>query len=256
VRATFGSGMAAHLIIAGNQKCGTTALFDMLAEHPEVAVPHDGRKELHFFDRIAWWRPMNAYQRGKHRRRWSAEDRSAATVCLEATPILGYMSAPRSPDCFALAHRYDPTARIILLFRNPIDRAYSQWSMERRRGNTNLDFEAAIAHERQIAPFHRVHSYVSRGEYDRIADNALRTFGPAQVLFLKTEELLNRPADVLSRVQQFAGIEEVALEHKESFKGRYDAKMTPETRAQLWTHFAPHNARFSALTGIDVSDWN
>ena len=256
MRATFGSGMAAHLIIAGNQKCGTTALFDMLAEHPEVAVPHDGRKELHFFDRIAWWRPMNAYQRGKHRRRWSAEDRSAATVCLEATPILGYMSAPRSPDCFALAHRYDPTARIILLFRNPIDRAYSQWSMERRRGNTDLDFEAAIAHERQIAPFHRVHSYVSRGEYDRIADNALRTFGPAQVLFLKTEELLNRPADVLSRVQQFAGIEEVALEHKESFKGRYDAKMTPETRAQLRTHFAPHNARFSALTGIDVSDWN
>ena len=96
--------MAGHLIIAGNQKCGTTALFDMLADHPEVPVPHDGRKELHFFDRVTWWRTMNAYQHGKHRQRWSADDSSAATVYLEATPILGFMSAPRHPDCFALAH--------------------------------------------------------------------------------------------------------------------------------------------------------
>ena len=111
-------------------------------------------------------------------------------------------------------------------------------------------------HERHIGPFHRVHSYVGRGEYDRIAENALHTFGPEQLLFLKTEELLNRPADVLSRVQQFAGIEEIVLEHKESFKGSYDAKMNPETRDQLRVHFAPHNARLSALTGMDVSDWN
>ena len=127
--------------------------------------------------------------------------------------------------------------------------------MEHKRGNTDLDFEAAIAHERLAGPFHRVHSYVSRGEYDRIAENALQTFGQENVLFLKTEELLNHPAEVLSRVQRFAGIEDIQLEHKESFRGSYDAKMDPETREQLRVHFAQHNAQFSALTGIDVSDW-
>ena len=244
--------MAANLIIAGNQKCGTTALFDMLAEHPEVAVPHDGRKELHFFNevpRLTW------YNQWKHRRRWAKADRERATVCLEATPILGYCSAPRTPDCLELVKQFDPEARIILLFRDPVDRAYSQWSMELKRGNTDLDFEAALQMEEQVGPFHPVHSYRHRGEYDRIAENALRTFEAEQLLFLKTEELLHHPERVLPRVQRFAGIEEIALEHKESFRGSYDSKMAPETREKLSAHYAPHNVRFSELTGLDVADW-
>lgn len=44
------------------------------------------------------------------------------------------------------AHRSrEVFAQIILLFRNPIDRAISQWNMERKKDNTDLDFEAAIA---------------------------------------------------------------------------------------------------------------
>lgn len=244
--------MATHLIIAGNQKCGTTALFDMLATHPEVAIPRDGQKELHFFDRI---QRLTTKGRFRYWRFWRPYNRLCAQVCLEATPILGYYSSARTPDSFELIKAYDGNARIILLFRNPINRAYSHWSMEQKRGNTDLDFEAAIAHERQIAPFHRVHSYVSRGEYDRIAANALRTFGPEQVLFLKTEELLHHPDQVLPRVQRFAGIKEITIEHKTSFRGSYDSTMAPETREQLRAHYAPHNARFCELTGLNVSDW-
>lgn len=192
----------------------------------------------------------------RYKMHWTIGQNWSRKTLLEATPILGYFSTPRKPDRLKLVSQFDPDARIILLFRNPVDRAYSQWSMQHKRGNTDLDFEAAIAHERQIERFHRVHSYASRCEYDRIAEKTLQTFGAEQVLFLKTEELLNHPADVLSRVQQFAGIEDTQLEHKESFKGSYDAKMAPETRDQLRAHFEPHNARFSALTGIDVSDWN
>lgn len=176
-------------------------------------------------------------------------------MCLEATPILGYFSAPRTPDCLELVKQYDLKARIILLFRNPVDRAYSHWSMVLKRGNTNLDFEAALQMEEQVGPSHPVHSYRHRGEYDRIAENALLTFDAEQLLFLKTEELLHHPERVLPRVQQFAGIEEIALENKESFRGSYDSKMAPETREKLSAHYAAHNARFCELTGLDVADW-
>jgi len=244
--------MAANLIIAGNQKCGTTALFDMLAEHPEVAVPKDGRKELHFFNEI---RGLTWYNQWKHRRRWASADRSRATVCLEATPILGYFSAPHTPDCLEMVKEFDADARAILLFRNPIDRAYSQWSMEHKRGNTDLDFEGAIKHEKAVGPFHPVHSYIHRGEYGRIAENAMRVLGSEQVLFIKTETLLHHPERVLSEVQRFAGIEEIELEHKRSFEGKYTSTMSPETREELRRHYEPHNARFAQLTGIDASDW-
>ena len=99
--------------------------------------------------------------------------------------------------------------------------------MELKRGNTDLDFEAALQMEEQVEPFHPVHSYRHRGEYDRIVENALRTFDADQLLFLKTEELLHHPEQVLPRVQRFTGIEEIALEHKESFRGSYNSKMAP-----------------------------
>ena len=91
--------------------------------------------------------------------------------------------------------------------------------MERKRGNTNIDFKAAIAHKRRIGHFDHLHGHISPGEYRRSAKNAMLPFSPEQVLLLNTEEFLNQPANVLSQMHQFAEIEGINLEHKKTFQG-------------------------------------
>ena len=152
--------MPQHVIIAGNQKCGTTALFDILKDHPEIAVPQDGRKELHFFNRID---RLHWYNRRKYTQRWSHEDRRTKRACLEATPVLGYYSAPHTPCCLELVKEFNPDTKIIMMFRNPVDRAYSHWNMEFNRGATDLDFEQALLHEKRQGSFDMVYSFLDRG---------------------------------------------------------------------------------------------
>ena len=83
-----------------------------------------------------------------------------------------------------------------------------------------------------------------------------RFFRRENVLYIKTEQLLRQPDQLLRDIQDFMGVNRVDIEHKESFRGNYDSDMASETREQLRTYFAPHNARFSELTGIDVANWS
>ena len=72
--------------------------------------------------------------------------------------------------------------RLIVILRNPIERAYSHWAMEHRRGNDQLPFALALEQEearcREALPFqHRVFSYVDRGFYSAQLRRLWRFFG-------------------------------------------------------------------------------
>ena len=108
-------------LIAGVQKAGTTALFSYLAEHPELQAP--SCKELHIFDGDAFERTsldatVDAF--------FPPAD---GRLRFEATPVTLYW-----PQALERVRAYRPEMRLILLFRDPAERAFSQWRMERARG--------------------------------------------------------------------------------------------------------------------------
>jgi hypothetical protein len=106
-------------LIIGAQKCGTSALHTHLAKHPQI-VP-GCQKEIHFFDQEAH------YQKGAiwyHLHFPSLEGLNPGTIAFEATPH--YLYAPGTAERI---HRYDPHMQLIVLLRNPIERAYSAWNM-------------------------------------------------------------------------------------------------------------------------------
>jgi len=188
-----------NFIVIGVQKAGTTALHDYLAEHPALAV--SDVKEVHFFD--------------DETQDWSAPDYAAyhahfpadgARLRGEATPIYIYW-----PNALQRIHAYNPAMRLILMLRDPVDRAWSHWRMETARGVEQHPFAWCVRRGRQrlfdAEPWghHREFSYVERGFYGAQAARLLGIFPRDQVLILRAEDLRSDPESALDQVSAFLG---------------------------------------------------
>jgi len=189
--------MKVGAFIVGAQKCGTTALFDYLAQHPLVTVPT--RKELHWFDddEVGW-------EITQHRRLHdSFLRRNDWQLALDATPT--YLWHPEAPARIAT---YNPNARLIVMVRDPVERAYSHWLMERSRGNEPQSFQAAVERETRADGSGRdpVRSYVARGFYGYQLRRLLRWFPPGQLAVVWQDALWRDHGRVLGLLCRFLGL--------------------------------------------------
>src|SRR5215203_4509645 len=118
--------------IVGVQKAATSTLHTMLVRHRHIA--RGDAKELHFFDdeRLDWSAPD--YRRYAVRRTHPGQ-----RIAGDATPSYIWW-----PGALGRMHRYNPDMRLIASFRDPIERAFSQWSMERHRQPSYPGFSESI----------------------------------------------------------------------------------------------------------------
>ena len=189
-----------HFCIAGVQKCGTSALFSYLRGHPQLQLAPE--KEAHFFDNdaIPWARPdYNAYHR-----LFLNDGRLRG----DATPIYVYW-----PPTLPRIYRYNPSMRLVLIYRCPIARAWSHWKMEYVAGRETEPFAWAIRQGRARVQsggargHHRVFSYVERGFYGEQLRRVLSLFPREQLLFLRMQDLAAQPEKVLDATCAFLGVE-------------------------------------------------
>lgn len=240
------------LFVIGVQKAGTTSLDAYLRLHPSLAGP--AVKETHFFDDedVAWDAPP--YERLHSYYPFPVEGR----LRFEATPASSFW-----PPALGRIRRYNPAARIIMLLRDPIARAWSHWAMESHRGVEALSFSDAIRSGRQrvadapLGPAWRDYSYVERGLYLPQVRRALMLFPDSQLLFLESQSLLKDAAATLARIADFAGIEAFPpvpeiRERPNPLRG-----LAPNGRdvALLKDLFVEDAREAVALTGIDADHW-
>jgi hypothetical protein len=170
-------------VIIGAHKCGTTSLYHSLTRHPHVEGA--ATKELEFFNRhfdkgIEW------YRRCFPRPRWKDGRRS---ITGEATPY--YLFHPHAAKRMA---EVVPRARMIVLLRNPVDRAYSHYHHRTRLGRETRSFEEAIEaettrllrkvgktaqHENRARGDNERSKYLSKGASMWISSCAGRSFSTA-----------------------------------------------------------------------------
>jgi Sulfotransferase domain len=143
--------------------------------------------------------------------------------------------------------------RLIAMLRNPVDRTYSDYQFsEVRHGREKATFEETIA-----AYLDRPHgdSPLQRSIY---VDHLLRWssfFSDEQMLVLKSEDVFERPQEMLKRVQDFLDLPvwtptDSDLQDKRN-KGSYEQPMNPITKRQLEEYFKPHNQRLYEYLGED-----
>jgi hypothetical protein len=238
-------------VIAGAQKCGTTALDAYLRTHSEIGMA--AVKEVHFFDEEKnFCGPLPPYSI-YHSHFTHADSRK---IWGEATPV--YMYWKSAPERI---YQYNPQMKFIIILRNPIERAHSHWNMERDRKFDDLSFWDAIQQEKErcqsAAPLqHRFYSYVDRGFYSEQLERIWKYFARRQTLVLKNEYLRNEPLQAMNEVCDFLGVVPFEnIEHKEEHSRQYVAPMEARERDFLNKTFEPEIKKLERLLNWDCSEW-
>ena len=232
------------LIIGGVQKAGTTALFAYLSQWPQLASPRG--KEIHFFDNetVDWNRPDYAHY---HAFFPPADGR----IRFEATPIYLFW-----PNSLTRIHAYNASIKLVFLFRDPIERAYSQWKMEFARGDEKRPFDIAI---REPLPDRPRLSYVERGLYGAQTQNLFSIFKREQCLLLRSDDLDRQPQNVLDRIADFVGVRRPPISAPqrifEAARMEYPSVITKDDRAYLSSVYRDDLQQFAAISRLDISDW-
>jgi hypothetical protein len=174
-------GPLPDFVVLGTQKGGTSFFYRLLTEH--ALVSGAAAKELHFFD--------NKFAEGVgwYRRCFSEGERVGGqrTITGEASP--SYLFDQQVPQRMA---RIVPEAKLIALLRNPVDRAYSHYQMEVRRGKETRSFEEATQEEMTSAEGQGnivdvSHAYLRRGLYAEQLERFSFFANRDQLLVVKSE---------------------------------------------------------------------
>jgi len=238
-------------LVAGTQKGGTTALHYYLSAHPRICLPRG--KELHFFDDEGYFRTRGRPDYAAYHRRFAPKP---GQVLGETTPIYMYWyAAPRR------IWEYNPAMKLLVVLRNPIERAYSHWNMERVRGKETLSFGEAIRTEearcRRALPLqHRLFSYVDRGFYTEQLRRLWFWFPHEQTLVLRSETLRADPAGTLNTVWDFLGVERrPPAAAREDHANPYEAGLAEADWRFLRDAFEFEIHSLERLLGWDCADW-
>ena len=250
--------LAISFVIVGVQKAATSTLSALLRSHPQVARAR--RKELHFFDDESrdWENPDYSEY---------AANRTKAhqVIAGDATPSYLFW-----PTAFERMHRYDPSLKLIASFRDPIERAFSQWMMQvDRRGAALEEFDDLVraglgVEDPTMPPWKsgplRNRAIVARGFYGHQLRRATSYFPAEQWLMLdfldvvKRQEVVKKQMTDFLGLDEFAPVEEGAVKHQTNpAPGRPGP--SAEVLRDLAKAYEADLAEFAALSGLDVSRW-
>ncbi|MCK5897316.1 MAG: sulfotransferase domain-containing protein [Cocleimonas sp.] len=243
-------------LIAGAQKSGTTTLHSYLQDHPEIGMA--SKKEVHFFNNNTYFEVTNVDYSIYH----SFFDLNASKKMRgEVTPA--YMFCRDAPRRI---WQYNPDMKIILILRNPIDRAFSHWNMEVARGAESLLFSVAIKRElercREALPDqHYVYSYLDRGFYSSQIRELRRFFKKDQVLILKHDDLKQKPNIVIGKIFDFlrvlnlSEISPAIFNEKVLNRAKYSTELSQEDKFFLVQYYKFEIQQLESLLAWDCSEW-
>lgn len=202
-----------NFLIIGAARCGTTALYEYLDQHPAVFMSEP--KEPHFF----------AFEGQAVNFRGAGDDRMINRAAVTSLPQYRRLFR-RANDAHAVGEasvsylyyeraiegirRHVPNARLICMLRDPADRAFSAYAYMRSRLFEPVDtFEAALAAEpsRMADHWHHIWHYRNQGFYAAQVERYLAAFPREQIRFYLFDEFRSDPSGVVSDALEFIGVD-------------------------------------------------
>lgn len=245
-------------LIIGVKKGGTRALLEFLRLHPAVRA---AGSEVHFFD--------HHYIRGFHWYRHRMPPTLSTQITMEKTP--SYFVTYEVPR---RVQRMNPSMKLILVVRDPVTRAISDYTqVKSKRVNMPKFEDLAFLNGSKIVDTTWVPLKI--GVYARHLERWLQYFPLSQFLFVSGERLILDPVAEITRVQDFLGLKRVICEKHFYFnatkgfpcllkseerptphclgknKGRSHPYIDPAAIQRLRDFYRPFNQRFYQLTGMD-----
>ena len=248
-------------IIIGTARSGTTSLYYDICQHP--CVLQAAYDELGYFDSnfhlgLNWYRSLFPTLFSK----WLVKQKKQFAITGEDTPFYIW-----DPIVAKRILKNLPKIKLIVLLRNPVDRAYSNYHLGVRAGTENLSFEDAIKVEikrleeineeskSSIEKYAIRRSYLAKGFYADQLKIWFEIFNSNQLLIISTEDLKSNPQKVINKIYNFL---EIPDNHKlipEKQKKAVYPEMKKETREFLIDFYKKNNTELFSLIGQKF-DWD
>jgi sulfotransferase family protein len=252
--------MQPAFLIVGAQRCGTTSMYRALSYHPAILKPalHKG---VHYFD-INYGQPMSWY-RAHFPAAAQARRVERATGCTamtyESSPF--YLFHPLAGERIA---RDLPGVKLLVLVRDPVERAYSAHAHELARGYETEPFERAVELEPQrlsgeaermtsdpdyVSFSLQHHAYLTRGQYTDQLDRLEALFGAERIHVVDSGDFFGVPEQTYNGVLRFLGLPALGHPTFERHNGRPRLPLDSELQTALSRHFEPYDRRLGRWLG-------
>jgi Sulfotransferase domain len=256
--------MLPGVLIVGAQRCGTTSMYRTLSQHPAVlkAVLHKG---VHYFDMnyergLGWYRAHFPLRASARRASRVAGDRA---LTFESSPY--YLFHPCAAERIA---RDLPGVKLLVLVRDPVERAYSAHAHELARGFETEPFDRALELEARrlrgeaermesdpayLSHSHQHHAYRARGRYAEQLERLERAVGADRIHVVDSGDFYTKPEPVYDAVLDFLGLASRGYPDFDRHNARPRSPMPDSLRAELTSYFEPFDQQLTRWLGQDPS---
>ena len=259
--------------IVGAPKCGTTALHSIISQHKAAVPLFMGLKELDFLQDIDNYNHelkgllkfLYTILYGKYtgpdsyRKFFPSQQRiekirkqyNVHPICGDASPI--YLYCPKAAQRIK---EITPNAKIIIMLRNPIERAYSEYNMFYNNNSAEKrSFQQAVADNLNIVSTanYVMDTYIERGIYEPYIKRYLDLFNRDQIMLIKTEDFKKDTEKVVCKVFDFLGLTQISFNAPHNkLEGKYQQQMSAEIRQFLTDYYYPFNRSLYSYLGEEL----
>ena len=231
-----------NFIVIGVKRCGTTTLYEQLSEHP--CIEKSSHDNLGFFNNnfelgINWYK--SHFVTNLRKREIERKYGQFATYDVTSSYIQKKKTAEN-------IFKTLPNVKLIIILRNPTDRAYSEYNQNIIDENESREFIDLIKQEiKEIQNMENIEfssdkiNLVKKGMYEKQISPWLEIFDRKQILIITTEEFGEKTTETYDKIFRFLELPEYKIKNKERHrKGAYK-EMNVKTRKILDDFYEPYN---------------
>jgi len=224
--------MNKHIIIAGLPKCGTSSLHYYLTQHPDIITPK--KKEIRFFNQ------NNDYHIKTYKKLLNGNDKDKYTI--DSTPYYSWRFNFNVP---LKIKNYLPETKIILMFRNPADRLFSNFLMNNPNGDINKEYNKYLKNP--------VQKNIS--QYSKILNNWNYFDNKKNLKVILSEDLYSNELNITNEIFKFLNLYQLTKIHTKIIspkKPRQFIKMTNDTRKKILEIYKDEIINFEKTSGLET----
>ncbi len=242
--------------IIGVVRSGTTSMYHYLDQHPSIVK--SAYDELGFFDdnfRLGWTWYKTLFPTVITRE--IVKRKTGKFLTFDDTPFYIY-----NEDVAKKIKNYFPNTKLIVILRNPIDRAYSNYHLGVRMGDEKRTFEQAVDDEiEKIEKYDEIimdkyisQTYLGRGIYVKQLEIWKKYFPTSETKILESNKFSHNIKETMNEIFRFLDLPDHTIRNLEKKNVAEYPPMKIETRQKLCNFFSEHNEKLYDMLKIRY-DW-
>lgn len=239
--------------IIGAQRSGTTYLYKQLDQHPDICMSQPMRPEPKFFLN------KNEIEKGGeyYLDKYFFDRRNGQILVEKSTSYIESIEAGKRINVMF------PRAKILVMLRNPVDRAISNYFFSKEHGLETRSLEEIFIEGKQppkldfatsVSPF----DYIKRGQYIDYLNDYIYLFGSNNIKIIIFEKLIGNLKE-FQDIYSFLEVDNRYIPENldQKINSSYRELLTNSTlKKTLKNHFSQFNEKLSSLLNIELDVWN